>query len=101
MSMRDFKQRVLEQQIFDELKDTSIRSAEYFKAKYEGADIDYSRLYRRIVNYQIKEYGHSLNTNAHYVPRRTYQECLKDQAKHRQRKYSRLGLKRNLYEKQN
>ena len=33
MSMKDFRQRVLEQQIFDELKDTSLRGSKYFKAK--------------------------------------------------------------------
>ena len=33
MSKKDFKQRVLEQQIFDELKDTSIRSSKHFKTK--------------------------------------------------------------------
>lgn len=86
MENRDFKQRVLEEQIFDELKDTSIKSSEYFRRKYEGADINYSRIYRRIVNYQIKEYGSSLNN---YVPKKTRDELLKEHQKARARKYER------------
>lgn len=86
MSMRDFKQRVLEQQIFDELKDTSIKSSEYFRRKYNGADIDYTRLYRRIVNYQIQEYGNTLNS---YVVGKTREDLLKEHQNARNRRYQR------------
>lgn len=86
MSREDFSKRVLEQQIFDELKDTSIKSSEYFRRKYQGADIDYTRLYRRIVNYQIKEYGCTLND---YEPRKTREERLKQAQNKRQRRYHR------------
>lgn len=91
MSMRDFKQRVLEQQIFDELKDTPIRSSKYFKAKYEGSDIDFTRLYRRIVNYQIKEYGTTLNF---HVPKKTKEDLIKEYQKARQRRYNRRNYER-------
>ena len=86
MENRDFKQRVLEEQIFDELKDTSIKSSVYFRRKYEGADINYSRIYRRIVNYQVKEYGASLNN---YVPKKTRLQLLIDNQKARARRYQR------------
>lgn len=72
MGMRDFRQRVLEQQMFDELKDTSLRGGKYFKAKYEGSDIDFARLYRRLVNYQIKEYGCTLTTGT-YINKKKYE----------------------------
>lgn len=84
MSKTDFKKRVLEQQIFDELKDTSIKSSSYFKSKYQGADIDFSRLYRRIVNYQIQEYGCTLNN---YIPRKNREELRKEAQKAKQRRY--------------
>ena len=86
MSMRDFKQRVLEQQIFDELKDTSIKSSEYFRRKYNGADIDYTRIYRRIVNYQIQEYGNTLNS---YVVGKTREDLLKEHQNANKRRYQR------------
>lgn len=76
MRKKDFKQRVLEQQIFDELKDTSIKNGKYFREKYNGSDIDFSRLYRRIINYQIKEYGCTLTTGT-YINKKTYEECLR------------------------
>lgn len=88
MRNRDFKQRVLEEQIFNELKDTSIKSSEYFRKKYQGADINYSRIYRRIVNYQIKEYGGSLNNNG-FVPRKSRQDLLKEHQQARARRYER------------
>ena len=86
MGNRDFNQRVLEQQIFDELKDTSIKSSEYFRRKYNGADIDYTRLYRRIVNYQIQEYGNTLNS---YVVGKTREDLLKEHQNARNRRYQR------------
>lgn len=95
MNMKDFRQRVLEQQIFDELKDTSIKSSEYFRKKYNGADIDCTRLYRRIVNYQIKEYGTTLNF---HVPKKTKEDLLNEHRKARQRKYER---KSRRYENNN
>lgn len=93
MSKKDFRQRVLEQQIFDELKDTSIKGARYYRAKYEGSDIDISRLYRRIINYQIKEYGCTLTSDT-YINKKTYEECLRQARQKRQRRYSRKNYER-------
>ena len=92
MSKKDFRQRVLEQQIFDELKDTSIRSGKYFKTKYQGADIDFTRLYTKIVNYQIKEYGRTLL--GYFVPKKTYEDCLREARNKRQRIYKRKNYER-------
>ena len=61
MNKEEFEQRVLEQQIFNEVKDGSICNIDYIKRKYQGLNINYSRLYRRIINYQIETYGCSLN----------------------------------------
>lgn len=88
MSREDFSKRVLEQQIFDELKDTSIKSSEYFRKKYNGADIDYTRLYRRIVNYQIQEYGCTLNSGG-FVYKRNGEELKRVHQRARNRRYQR------------
>ena len=92
MNMKDFKQRVLEQQIFDELKDTSIKNSKYFRQKYNGSDIDFSRLYRRIINYQIQEYGQTLSPN--FIPKKTREDCLREARQKRQRIYSRRNYER-------
>ncbi|MBQ6631550.1 MAG: hypothetical protein IJH55_05365, partial [Romboutsia sp.] len=64
----EFKKNLMEQQLFNELKDIPFRNSEYIFKKYQGLDINHSRLYRRIVNYQIKTYGEQL-CNARYVKR--------------------------------
>lgn len=56
----EFKKNLMEQQLFNELKDIPFRNSQYINRKYQGLDIDHSRLYRRIVNYQIKTYGEQL-----------------------------------------
>lgn len=86
MSREDFSRRVLEEQIFNELKDTIIKSARYLRAKYEGSDVNVSRLYRRIVNYQIKEYGGTL---INCVPPKNREDLLKLNQKARARRYYR------------
>lgn len=55
----EFKQLLLEQQIFDELKDGYFGGINYIRLKYEGSGIDFSRVYRKIVNYRIATYGTS------------------------------------------
>lgn len=90
--MEDFKQRVLEEQLFEELKDTSLRNSKYFKAKYEGAGVDFSRLYRRIINYQIKVYGGTLNDPT-YVRRKYPEELIREHRNKRNRLYQKKGVK--------
>jgi len=48
--------KTIEKQIFNELKD-SIINYNYLVGKYQGLDIDYSKLYNRIIKYQFKQYG--------------------------------------------
>jgi len=86
MANKDFKQRVLEEQIFNELKDTSIKGCRFYRAKYEGSGVDISRLYRRIVNYQIKEYGSTLDN---YIPRKNPEDLKKEYQRARNRRYQR------------
>lgn len=57
----EFKRRVLEEKIFNEIKDEPIISAEFIRRKFKGSEVDFSRLYRKLVNYQVKTYGISLN----------------------------------------
>lgn len=59
MKKEEFAKQLLEQQIFDELKDTYFTGIKYIRAKYQGSGIDFDRVYRRIVNYRIKNYGNS------------------------------------------
>ena len=60
MKKEEFKNNIMECQLFDELKDLPFRNSEYIRKKYQGLDINFSRLWRRIVNYQIKTYGEQL-----------------------------------------
>lgn len=57
----DFKENV----IFEKEKETSFRSSEYFKNKmkdkYKLSDEQVSKLYIRIVKYQVKKYGSNLS----------------------------------------
>lgn len=66
MSKEDFKKNLMEEQLFQELKDVPFRNSMYIRKKYQGLDINHDRLYRRIINYQVKTYGASLN-NCFYV----------------------------------
>ena len=56
----DFKENV----IFEKEKDTAFRSSEYFynsmKAKYGLTNEQCSKLYIKIVKYQVKKYGSNL-----------------------------------------
>lgn len=62
MKKEEFKKGLLEQQIFDELKDSYFGGITYIKMKWQGLDIDYGKIYRRIINYRIKTYGTSFFT---------------------------------------
>lgn len=68
MNREEFKTRLLEQQIFEELKDGYFGGIGYIRTKYEGSGIDFSRVYRRIINYRIKEFGTStIICNSYYT----------------------------------
>lgn len=69
----NIKMFILEEKLFAEIKDTSILSAENFKKKYKELNIDHSRVYRKIINYQIKKYGLSLNSSS-YINQEDYKK---------------------------
>lgn len=69
----NIKMLILEEKLFAEIKDTSILSAENFKKKYKELNINHSRIYRKIINYQIKKYGLSLNSSS-YINQEDYKK---------------------------
>ena len=54
--IQEFKEELL----FNKYKDTKICNSDYLRCRYNDPDIDLTRLYRRIVNYQIDKYGSNL-----------------------------------------
>lgn len=87
---KEFKRKLREQEIFDIEKNGGINTSLKLKTKYKSEDINYSRLYTRIVNYRINNFGSS------YVERDTLpnkQECIqrKRNSQHRQ------SYRRNKY----
>ena len=84
MIEKDKKQIMMENFIFNELKDCKTRVA-IIRRKYEGLDIDFGDVYRRIVNYQIKKYGVQLgstNENIFYDMKKASENARK-RRKHR------------------
>lgn len=73
MSLKNFE----EEYLFTKYKDKNIINAKTFKGKVSKyKNIDASRLYTRIVNYQIKKYGEALSGIGDYetyIPTRTKQ----------------------------
>lgn len=61
MGREEFKKRILENKIFNEQKNEYLKNIESLKRKYKGYDVDYTEVYRKITNYQIKRYGTSLH----------------------------------------
>ena len=80
----EFKRQLLENCIFNELKDSRFAGVNYIRTKYQGTDIDFTRLYRRIVNYQVKKYGQNLYKSNCL---KTREERRKDNIKAAQRRY--------------
>ena len=77
MNKEDFKRNLIESQIFNELKDSAITGVNYIRNKWGGLDIDYSAVYRRIINYQVKKYGYSLTIPAKKITGRSKEEINK------------------------
>lgn len=89
MTKEEFKTLLLEQQIFDELKDGYFGGINYIRCKYEGSGIDFSRVYRRIVNYRIATYGTSSFENPRSYSWKTIEERRKESHKTWSRKHYR------------
>ena len=81
----DFKKKLLEEKIFNELKDSYIKNIEVLRKEYKDFDIDYTDVYRRIVNYQVKKYGQSLHSSNNYF--HSMEECIKLSNKSNKRKH--------------
>lgn len=82
----DFIKRINEEILFNEIKDSELVSAEYFRIKHKDKDVDYTRLYRRVNNYQIKKYGSSLSCRCDFM---TKEEREKASSLNSQRHYHR------------
>lgn len=67
MEREVFKIKLLELQIYEELKDAPFPGINYLKKKYEGLDLDLSKIYRKIVNYQVKKYGESFTSKKYWM----------------------------------
>lgn len=63
MEKKRFKELVLEEIIFEREKDKNQYNSEKFRKKYKDYSIDYTRLYTRIINYQVKTYGMSISSD--------------------------------------
>lgn len=86
MNREKFKKELLENCIFNELKDSCFSGINYIRNKYQGADIDFSKVYRRIVNYQVKNYGYNLYKAKSF---KLKEECKRESMLSAQRKYQR------------
>ncbi len=67
MDKEEFKIKLIESQIYEELKDSPFPGLKYLQGKYQGLKIDISKVYRKIVNYQVKKYGESLTSRRYWM----------------------------------
>jgi hypothetical protein len=56
MNRSEFKEELL----FNKYKDTKICNSDWLRSRYSDNDVNLTRLYTRIVNYQVDRYGHNL-----------------------------------------
>lgn len=73
MGLEEFKKKILEEKIFNELKDSYIKNIDTMRRMYKDYDVDLTNVYRRIVNYQVKKYGQSLHSSNNYF--HSLEEC--------------------------
>lgn len=57
MNKDTFIKEFYEQKIFNEMKDIYFGGVRELKRRYGELDINYSDIYRKIINYRIKRYG--------------------------------------------
>ena len=86
LEREEFERKLMEQRIFDELKNCSFPGVSYIRRKWQGLNLDYSGIHRRIVNYQIKTYGSELQT---YSNKRTKEAIEQSNQRARCRRYYR------------
>ena len=81
------KKEFYENIVFNEYKDCKTRVA-IMKRKYDGLPINFSDVYSRVVNYQIKKYGSQLGSVGDFQYQdRNKQAKLACQRKYRRRNY--------------
>lgn len=80
----EFKQRVLEEQLFEELKDRVVMTSNEMRKQYKNINV--TRLRTKIINYQVDNYGGVLDI---YKKHHTKEENLRLASRERQRRYER------------
>jgi hypothetical protein len=50
----------IENQIFEELKNSPVKGTFYIEKKYQGTGINAGKINRRIINYQVKTFGETI-----------------------------------------
>lgn len=56
----EFKRQLLEKLIFENEKDNALICAKRIKSKYQSYDLDFTKIYAKLINYQIKKFGYPL-----------------------------------------
>lgn len=75
LSKEQFKKKMIEKKIYDELKDKLFVTATILRAmypEYEGI-VDFGNIYKKIVEYRIKKYGTSMTS---YMSLKRYEELV-------------------------
>lgn len=57
----EFKRQLLEELIFENEKDQALICSSRIRNKYRDWDVDFTGMYARLINYQIKKYGYPLD----------------------------------------
>ena len=88
----DFVKKVLEEKIFEELKDDYFGGIKDIKNRYKDYPIDHDEVYRRIINYRIKRYGTSFISKPANDYHISSEEYARRSERRRQAKYVRRKL---------
>ena len=83
----DFKQRVLEEELFNKLKDAPVMTSHYMRKRYKSINV--TRLRTRIINYQIDVYGETIGINEKLTKEEVKEKNMRNAQKDRQRWYYR------------
>lgn len=59
--IKEFKKQLQEEIIFVNEKDKALICSGRIKNRYQKYDVDFTKLYARLVKYQIATYGETLN----------------------------------------
>lgn len=89
------KIREIENDIFNEYKDSFIAGVNIIRNKYEGSGINVSRVYRRIVNYKIARYRTSQQDSVNYKDLIDYKKTLYNEKKRKELYRRKYGKRSN------